>query len=169
MSEEGRAMRANRFRDFPLNTNGRKEAVRSRHVSIRKEPWAADLDLATIARGYMKALAGEMIASASGTPATLGEPTRARAQIECMVGQIEWETSRREGNEELGRIPALFTTIAAPLCKFEKLNRAIRIWIGALRQYRGEIRRVGGADSSSMRTHARRSQSGILLLISRWS
>ena len=47
-----------------------------------------------------------------------------------MVGQIEWETSRKGDNDGAGRIPALFVTFADAIYKWGRLNRLIRRWAG---------------------------------------
>ena len=153
MNEEGRAMRDSRFRYWAFNTNGRKGEVRSRQAFLQQEPSAADIDIAAIAKADKQALVNKMIAFASKIPSTLGESTRARSDIECMANQIEWETSRRGDNDGMGRIPALFMTLTAPVYKWEMLNRLIRRWIGAAetidRETADERRRRFFADANA--------------------
>ena len=102
MNEEGRAMRDSRFRYWAFNTNGRKEAVKSGQAFPLQEPSAADIDLSAIAKEDKQALVNKMVAFTSKIPATPGESTRARSDIERMVDQIEWETSRRGDNGGIG-------------------------------------------------------------------
>ena len=131
MNEEGRAMRDSMFRYWSFDTNGRMEAARSRQAFLQQEPSAADIDIATIAKADKQPLVEKMVAFASKIPSTIGGSTRARSDIECMVDQIELETSRRGDNDGMGRTPSPFVTITAPVFKWGMLNRPIRRWIGA--------------------------------------
>ena len=121
-------MRGQRFRYWAFNTNGRRMAVSKRKVFLDRAPGAAAIKLSDIAKSDKKSIAREMIAYTSEIPGTLGEATHARQRLETTADQIERETSRMGDNEGAGGIHSLFVTLAAPVYKWERLNRLIRRW-----------------------------------------
>ena len=130
MNEGGRAIKDKRFRYWVFNTNGRRLAVSKRQVFLDRAPGASDIKLSDIAKADKQSLVRKMIAYTAEIPGTLGESAQARQRLETMVDQIERETPRRGDNEGVGRIPALFTTLTAPVYKWERSTRLIRRWKG---------------------------------------
>ena len=92
-----------------------------------------------------KSVVGEMAAFDGDTPSAIGESYLASLELGRMTDQLEWETSLRGDNEGIGRIPALFMTLAEPSYKWKRLNRLIRKW-------RGESDTVPGKPAEEKKT-----------------
>lgn len=75
-------------------------------------------------------LVWKMVAPTAPIPGTIGEAYMARLEVERLVDKLEWETSLSGDIEGIGRIPGRFTTLAAPVFKWVRLNRLIRKWKG---------------------------------------
>ena len=152
LHEDGRAMGDNRFRYWAFYTNGRFAAVRRRAAFFKQAPCAADMDLNAPAATDKKSIVRKMVAFAGPIPSTTGESYTARRNIERMADQVEWEASLKGDNEGIGRVQALFTTLTAPLCKWRRLNRITRKWLGGQKPSRANRQQRNAKGSPQKKT-----------------
>lgn len=84
---------------------------------------ARDIDITALTTESKRSLMQRMVLHCGSLPGTLGQKMMERGQLQALIDQLEWETSRRGDNNGQGRLPAAMITFTAAIYHWVTLNR----------------------------------------------
>ncbi len=126
LQRDGRAARCPRFKFYILNTIMRQQGSGARSAWYKRNYKDKPLDLDTLTKEQKRKTINQIMVMNANVPGTAAERKAMHSDIDCMVNQIEHETSMRGANTGMGEIPSHFITYTTAPRSWKQLNDKIR-------------------------------------------